>query len=70
MTAADEGATAASGTEATGATAEKLAELHRRLEQAQDPGSEKAKARRDEAGLTTPRPVSYTHLTLPTICSV
>lgn len=55
MTAADEGATAANGTEATGATAEKLAELHRRLEQAQDPGSEKAKARRDEAGLTTPR---------------
>ena len=44
MTAADEGT-----------TAEKLAELHRRLEQAQDPGSEKAKARRDKAGLTTPR---------------
>ncbi|WP_238596861.1 acyl-CoA carboxylase subunit beta [Corynebacterium heidelbergense] len=32
-----------------------MAELNRRLEQAQDPGSEKAKARRDEAGLSTPR---------------
>ena len=36
-------------------TAGKLAELRRRLEKAQDPGSERAKAKRDEAGLTTPR---------------
>ena len=36
-------------------TAEKLADLKERLKQAQDPGSERAKARRDAAGLTTPR---------------
>lgn len=36
-------------------TAEKLADLHVRLDKAQDPGAEKAKAKRDEAGLTTPR---------------
>ena len=36
-------------------TAAKLADLRERLEQAKDPGSERAKARRDEAGLTTPR---------------
>lgn len=36
-------------------TAEKLAELTRRLDKAQDPGSERARAKRDEAGLTTPR---------------
>ncbi len=35
--------------------AEKLADLRARLEQAQDPGSERAKARRDEAGDTSPR---------------
>ena len=36
-------------------TAEKLADLRRRLEKAQDPGSERARAKRDEAGRTTPR---------------
>lgn len=36
-------------------TAAKLADLHARLEQAQDPGSASAKARRDAAGITTPR---------------
>ncbi|MDU0479136.1 acyl-CoA carboxylase subunit beta [Staphylococcus chromogenes] len=36
-------------------TAEKLADLRARLEKAQDPGSERARAKRDEAGLTTPR---------------
>ena len=36
-------------------TAEKLADLKERLAEAQDPGSERAKARRDAAGLTTPR---------------
>ena len=36
-------------------TAEKLADLRARLEQAQDPGSPKARAKRDEAGLSTPR---------------
>ncbi|MDO5731174.1 acyl-CoA carboxylase subunit beta [Corynebacterium sphenisci] len=39
----------------THTTAEKLADLRRRLERAQDPGSERAKARRDAEGLTTPR---------------
>ena len=42
-------------TDTAATTAQKLEELHRRLEKAQDPGSEKAKAKRDEAGLTTPR---------------
>ncbi len=42
-------------TDTTATTAEKLEELGRRLEKAQDPGSENAKAKRDEAGLTTPR---------------
>ena len=37
------------------ATSGKLADLERRLELAQDPGSERAKAKRDEAGFTTPR---------------
>ncbi|MGD7003486.1 acyl-CoA carboxylase subunit beta [Corynebacterium halotolerans] len=36
-------------------TAEKLADLRSRLEKAQDPGSERARARRDEAGRSTPR---------------
>ncbi|AKE42121.1 propionyl-CoA carboxylase subunit beta [Corynebacterium kutscheri] len=36
-------------------TAEKLADLRARLEKAQDPGSERARQRRDEAGRTTPR---------------
>lgn len=36
-------------------TAAKLADLRRRLEEARDPGSERARARRDAAGLTTPR---------------
>ena len=36
-------------------TAEKLADLRERLEKAQDPGSESARARRDEAGRSTPR---------------
>ncbi|QCB29367.1 acyl-CoA carboxylase subunit beta [Corynebacterium endometrii] len=36
-------------------TAEKLADLRERLDKAQDPGSERSRARRDEAGRTTPR---------------
>ncbi|GGG79583.1 acetyl-CoA carboxylase subunit beta [Corynebacterium pelargi] len=36
-------------------TAEKLADLRARLEKAQDPGSERARAKRDAAGFTTPR---------------
>ncbi|GAA1471749.1 acyl-CoA carboxylase subunit beta [Corynebacterium felinum] len=36
-------------------TAAKLADLRERLEKAQDPGSERARAKRDEAGRTTPR---------------
>lgn len=36
-------------------TAEKLADLRARLEKAQDPGSERSRAKRDAAGLTTPR---------------
>ena len=36
-------------------TAEKLAELRERLERAQDPGSERARKRRDDSGQTTPR---------------
>ncbi|MDF0530778.1 acyl-CoA carboxylase subunit beta [Tsukamurella sp. 8F] len=36
-------------------TAGKLADLHRRLDQAQDPGSERAKARRAERGLPSAR---------------
>ncbi|MDY5785073.1 MULTISPECIES: acyl-CoA carboxylase subunit beta [unclassified Corynebacterium] len=36
-------------------TASKLAELRARLETAQDPGSERARKRRDDAGQTTPR---------------
>ena len=36
-------------------TAEKLADLRQRLEKAQDPGSERSRRKRDEAGLTTPR---------------
>ncbi|MCQ9342974.1 acyl-CoA carboxylase subunit beta [Corynebacterium sp. 153RC1] len=36
-------------------TAGKLADLRARLEKAQDPGSERARAKRDEAGRTTPR---------------
>ncbi|PRQ11863.1 methylmalonyl-CoA carboxyltransferase [Corynebacterium sp. 13CS0277] len=36
-------------------TAEKLADLRARLDKAQDPGSEKSRAKRDAAGLTTPR---------------
>ena len=35
--------------------AEKLAELRERLEQAKDPGSERSRHKRDEAGRTTPR---------------
>ena len=42
-------------TDTTATTAAKLEELGRRLEKAQDPGSERARAKRDEAGLTTPR---------------
>lgn len=36
-------------------TADKLADLRARLEKAQDPGSERARKRRDDAGQTTPR---------------
>ncbi len=36
-------------------TAEKLADLRERLDKAQDPGSERSRKRRDEAGRTTPR---------------
>ncbi|WP_342318569.1 acyl-CoA carboxylase subunit beta [Corynebacterium mayonis] len=36
-------------------TASKLAELRARLEKAQDPGSERARKRRDDEGFTTPR---------------
>ncbi|EPD68436.1 acyl-CoA carboxylase subunit beta [Corynebacterium pyruviciproducens] len=36
-------------------TAGKLADLRARLEQAKDPGSERSRAKRDAAGLTTPR---------------
>ncbi|SDL97384.1 Acetyl-CoA carboxylase, carboxyltransferase component [Corynebacterium mycetoides] len=36
-------------------TAAKLADLRARLEKAQDPGSEKSRKRRDDAGQTTPR---------------
>ncbi len=36
-------------------TAEKLADLRQRLQTAQDPGSERSRRKRDEAGLTTPR---------------
>ena len=36
-------------------TEEKLADLRDRLERAQDPGSERARKRRDDAGQTTPR---------------
>src|SRR5699024_11782360 len=36
-------------------TAEKLADLRLKIEEAQDPGSERAKAKRDAAGLTPPR---------------
>ena len=36
-------------------TAEKLADLRARLEKAQDPGSERSRQRRDEAGRSTPR---------------
>ena len=36
-------------------TAEKLAELRVKTEEALDPGSDRAKARRDAAGLTPPR---------------
>lgn len=36
-------------------TAEKLDDLHSRLEEAQDPGSERARQKRDEEGRTTPR---------------
>ena len=36
-------------------TAEKLADLRARLETAQDPGSERARKKRDDAGITTPR---------------
>ncbi|MBP3088526.1 acyl-CoA carboxylase subunit beta [Corynebacterium sp. sy017] len=36
-------------------TAEKLADLRARLAQAQDPGSERARAKRDAAGRTSPR---------------
>ena len=39
----------------TETTAEKIKGLQERLDMAQDPGSEKAKAKRDEAGLTSPR---------------
>ena len=36
-------------------TADKLADLRARLETAQDPGSERSRKRRDDAGRTTPR---------------
>ena len=36
-------------------TADKLADLRERLEKAQDPGSERSRKKRDDAGLTTPR---------------
>ncbi|APT93392.1 methylmalonyl-CoA carboxyltransferase [Corynebacterium phocae] len=36
-------------------TAEKIADLRARLEQAEDPGSERSRQRRDEAGRSTPR---------------
>ena len=36
-------------------TADKLADLRERLETAQDPGSERARTKRDEAGRSTPR---------------
>lgn len=36
-------------------TAEKIADLKQRLAQAQDPGSERSRAKRDAAGRTTPR---------------
>ncbi|SMG20354.1 Acetyl-CoA carboxylase, carboxyltransferase component [Corynebacterium pollutisoli] len=36
-------------------TADKLADLRARLDRARDPGSERARAKRDEAGQTTPR---------------
>lgn len=36
-------------------TAEKLADLRARLDTAQDPGSERSRAKRDEAGRSTPR---------------
>ncbi|MDY6050331.1 MAG: acyl-CoA carboxylase subunit beta [Corynebacterium sp.] len=36
-------------------TVGKLADLRERLEKAKDPGSERARAKRDEAGLTSPR---------------
>lgn len=36
-------------------TAEKIADLRRRLDEAQDPGSERSRKKRDDAGLTTPR---------------
>ncbi|GAB3947085.1 acyl-CoA carboxylase subunit beta [Corynebacterium tapiri] len=39
----------------TTSTADKLADLRSRLEKAQDPGSERARAKRDEAGRSTPR---------------
>ena len=39
----------------THTTAEKLADLRARLEKAQDPGSERARKKRDDAGITTPR---------------
>ena len=36
-------------------TAEKIADLGERLAQAQDPGSERSRKRRDDAGQSTPR---------------
>ena len=39
----------------TDTTADKLADLRARLDRARDPGSERARAKRDEAGQTTPR---------------
>lgn len=36
-------------------TADKLADLRARLDKAQDPGSERSRKKRDDAGLTTPR---------------
>lgn len=38
-----------------GTTAAKLTDLRQRLAQAQDPGSERARAKRDAAGISTPR---------------
>ncbi|MFD2456495.1 acyl-CoA carboxylase subunit beta [Corynebacterium mendelii] len=38
-----------------GTTAEKLADLRSRLEKAKDPGSERARKKRDDAGRSTPR---------------